>query len=153
MAIVLGSDHGGYELKQTIAAHLQKCGVPFEDFGVFSTESADYPDIAVKVAEAVSRGEFEQGILFCGTGVGISIAANKVSGIRAALCHDTYSARMSREHNDANILAMGGRVIGPGLAALIVDVWLKTGFAGGRHARRVGKIVAYEQERKEQSLD
>jgi len=147
MMIAIGSDHGGFELKQSIAAHLQETGVKFHDFGIFCNESADYPDIAVQVAEAVARGEFDKGLLFCGTGVGISIAANKVPGIRAANCHDVFSAQMSREHNDANILAMGGRVVGPGLAAMIVDVWLKTEFAGGRHGRRIGKIADYEKKR------
>ena len=149
MKIAIGSDHGGYELKQAIVEHLEKTGVQFCDFGVFCNESADYPDIAVQVAEAVARGEFARGLLFCGTGVGISIAANKVPGIRAANCHDVFSAQMSREHNDANILAMGGRVIGPGLAAMIIDVWLATEFTGGRHGRRIGKIAEYEKNRTE----
>ena len=147
MTIAVGSDHGGFELKQAMLIHLNEVGVEFKDFGVFCDESADYPDIAVQVAEAVARGDYEKGLLFCGTGVGISIAANKVTGIRAANCHDVFSAQMSREHNDANILAMGGRVIGPGLAAMILDVWLSTDFAGGRHGRRIGKISAYEQGR------
>ena len=147
MTIALGSDHGGFALKQAMIAHLQECGVDFQDLGIYCNESADYPDIAVKVAEAVARGEYERGVLFCGTGIGVSIAANKVPGIRAANCHDVFSAQMAREHNDANILTMGERVIGPGLAALILDTWLKTEFAGGRHARRVGKMTAYEQGR------
>ena len=149
MTIAIGGDHGGFELKQAIAAHLQEKGLQFRDFGVFSNESADYPDIAVQVAEAVARGEFEKGLLFCGTGVGISIAANKVAGIRAANCHDVFSAQMSREHNNANILTMGGRVIGAGLAAMIVDVWLTTEFTGGRHERRICKIADYEKSRQE----
>ena len=125
-------------------------GIAFRDFGVFSCESADYPDIAVQVAEAVARGEFSRGILFCGTGVGIAIAANKVKGIRAANCHDVFSAQMSREHNNANILTMGGRVIGAGLASMIVDVWLQAEFSGGeRHGRRISKISDYEQSRPE----
>lgn len=147
MKIAVGSDHGGFELKQAIAQHLCATGMEFKDFGVFCDESADYPDVAVQVAEAVARGDFDKGLLFCGTGVGISIAANKVAGIRAANCHDVFSAQMSREHNDANILAMGGRVIGAGLAAMIVDVWLSAEFAGGRHGRRIGKIASYEQGR------
>jgi ribose 5-phosphate isomerase B len=147
MIIALGSDHGGFALKQAMMTHLKESGIEFKDFGVLCAESADYPDIAVAVAEAVARGEYEKGLLFCGTGVGISIAANKVPGIRAALCHDTFSAQMSREHNDANILTMGERVIGPGLAAMIIDVWLAAEFSGGRHARRVDKITAYEQGR------
>ena len=148
MVIALGSDHGGYALKQAMMNHLQESGVEYKDFGVFCNESADYPDIAVQVAEAVARGEYEKALLFCGTGIGVSIAANKVPGIRAALCHDVFSAQMSREHNDANILTMGERVIGPGLAAMIIDVWLGTKFAGGRHGRRVDKIMSYEQGRK-----
>lgn len=148
MTIAIGSDHGGLELKQAIAEHLKETGVEFRDFGVFTCESANYPEIAVRVAEAVSRGEFEKGLLFCGTGVGIAIAANKVKGIRAANCHDVFSAQMSREHNNANILTMGGRVIGAGLAALIVDVWLKTEFSGGeRHNRRICMITDYEKDR------
>ena len=147
MVIAVGSDHGGFALKQAMLNHLQEAGVEFKDFGIFCNESADYPDIAVQVAEAVARGEYEKGLLFCGTGIGVSIAANKVPGIRAALCHDVFSAQMSREHNDANILTMGERVIGPGLAAMILDVWLGTGFAGGRHGRRVDKIMSYEQGR------
>jgi ribose 5-phosphate isomerase B len=147
MVIAVGSDHGGFALKQAMLNHLQEAGVEFKDFGIFCNESADYPDIAVQVAEAVARGEYEKGLLFCGTGIGVSIAANKVPGIRAALCHDVFSAQMSREHNDANILTMGERVIGPGLAAMILDVWLGAGFAGGRHGRRVDKIMSYEQGR------
>jgi ribose 5-phosphate isomerase B len=147
MTIALGSDHGGFVLKQAMLEHLREKGIEYKDFGVFCTESADYPDIAIQVAEAVARGEFEKGVLLCGTGVGVSIAANKVPGIRAAHCHDVFSAKMSREHNDANILTMGERVIGSGLAAMILDTWLSTEFAGGRHARRVDKISSYEQGR------
>lgn len=149
MVIALGSDHGGFELKQAMMGHLQQKGIEFKDFGVFNAESTDYPDIAVALANAVARGEYEKGVLFCGTGIGVSIAANKVSGIRAANCSDVYCAQMSREHNDANILTMGERVIGPELAAQILDVWLSTEFAGGRHARRVDKITSYEQGRKQ----
>ena len=148
MTVALGSDHGGFALKQALVEHLNQKGVEFKDFGVFCSESADYPDIAVQVAEAVACGEYEKGVILCGTGVGVSIAANKVPGIRAAHCHDVFSAQMSREHNDANILTLGERVIGPGLAAMIVDVWLATEFSGGRHERRVGKINAYVQEGK-----
>lgn len=148
--IAIGCDHGGLELKQAIADHLRETAVEFRDFGVFSSESADYPDVAIEVAEAVARGEFSKGILFCGTGVGIAIAANKVKGIRAANCHDVFSAQMSREHNNANILTMGGRVIGAGLASMIVDTWLKTEFSSGeRHDRRICKMADYEQRRSE----
>lgn len=145
MIIAIGADHGGFELKQAVVDYLKETGVAFRDFGVHSCESADYPDIAVEVAEAVARGEYARGILFCGTGVGIAIAANKVKGIRAANCHDVFSAQMSREHNDANVLTMGGRVIGAGLACMLADVWLRTEFSGGeRHGRRIGKMSEYE---------
>lgn len=149
MTIAVGSDHGGFALKQSIVAHLRQTGYEIKDFGVYSTESADYPDVAVAVATAVARGEYEKGILFCGTGIGVAIAANKVAGIRAANCQDVFSAKMSREHNNANILTLGERVTGPGLAEMIVDVWLATDFCGGRHERRIGKIAAYEQGRQD----
>jgi len=145
MEIALACDHGGFLLKKEIAAYLQEKGIPFEDFGVFSEEAADYPDQALSVAEAVKEGRFRRGIILCGTGIGVAIAANKVPGVRAALCHDTFSAKACREHNDANVLTMGQRVIGPGLALDIVEIWLKTEFQGGRHARRVAKIEAIEQ--------
>lgn len=145
MKIALGSDHGGYQLKETIKAFLNELGMEYKDFGTDSEESVDYPDFALKVAEAVAGGQYDRGILICGTGIGIGIAANKVPGIRAALCHDVFSAKASREHNDANILSLGQRVIGPGLALEIVKAWLSTGFAGGRHQRRVDKIKAIEE--------
>lgn len=141
----IGSDHGGYELKQAVMAHLKERGVEFRDYGTFSTDSCDYPDYGEAVARAVASGECERGIVVCGTGIGISIAANKVHGIRCALCGDCYSAEKSREHNDANMLALGGRVLGEGLALKIVDAFLDTEFAGGRHARRLAKIVAIEE--------
>ena len=141
----IGSDHGGYELKQAVMAHLKECGVEFRDYGTFSTDSCDYPDYGEAVARAVASGECERGIVVCGTGIGISIAANKVHGIRCALCGDCYSAEKSREHNDANMLALGGRVLGEGLALKIVDAFLDTEFAGGRHARRLAKIAAIEE--------
>lgn len=143
--IVIGCDHGGFKLKEEIRKMLEEKGYDFKDVGTFSEESVDYPDISLKVARAVRDGQFDRGILICGTGIGIGIAANKVRGIRAALCHDTFSARASREHNDANILTMGERVIGPGLAKDIVEVWLATEFSGGRHARRVQKMADIEQ--------
>ncbi len=145
MKIALGSDHGGYNLKEEIKSYLTEKGLPFQDFGTHSLDSCDYPDIAVAVAQSVADGTSDRGILVCGTGIGVSIAANKVKGIRAALCHDTFSARASREHNDANILTLGERVIGRGLAMDIVDIWLETAFAGGRHERRVEKIKAVEE--------
>ena len=142
---MLGSDHAGFYLKEDLKAFVQSLGHEVEDYGVYTDESSDYPDVALRVAEDVVRGKGERGILICGTGVGMSIAANKVRGIRAALCHDVFSARASREHNNANILAMGERVIGKGLAREIVRVWLETDFQGGRHARRVEKIERYER--------
>ena len=146
MIIAIGSDHGGFHLKTEIIKMLTLEKVEFHDFGTHSTESVDYPDIARIIGKAVVSGECTRGIIICGTGIGVSIAANKIKGIRAALCHDVFSAQMSREHNDANILTMGERVIGPGLACMIVSTWLKTDFAGGRHARRVDKISALEEQ-------
>lgn len=141
--IGLGCDHGGYELMQEVIVHLEQRGLEYRNFGTFSKESCDYPDLAQAVAQAVADGTCEKGILICGTGIGISIAANKVPGIRAALCHDCFSAKATREHNDANILAMGGRVVGPGLALEIVDLFLDTPFSNDeRHIRRIRKIEA-----------
>lgn len=120
-------------------------GIHYHDFGTHAPDAVDYPDFALPVAEAVARGEFDRGIIVCGTGIGVSIVANKVPGVRAALCHDTFSARSSRAHNDANILTLGERVVGPGLALEIVRVWLASEFEGGRHARRVAKIAAIEK--------
>lgn len=144
MTIAIGSDHGGFCLKQEITAFFKEQGIAFHDFGTYSTDSVDYPCISQAVANAVAAGEYERGIIICGTGIGVSIAANKVKGIRAALCHDVFSAQMSREHNDANILTMGERVIGPGLALAIVQKWLTSEFAGGRHANRVKLISEME---------
>ena len=145
MRIAFGCDHGGLHLKEDIKSLLADGGYEVTDFGTNSTDSVDYPDIAVPVANAVANGEFDRGILICGTGIGIGIAANKVKGIRAALCHDTFSAHASREHNNANILTMGERIIGPGLARDIVKIWLTTEFEGGRHERRVAKIADIEE--------
>lgn len=145
MKIALGCDHGGLKLKEIVKEFLTKGNYRFDDFGTFNEESVDYPDFAEKVAEAVASGAYDRGVLICGTGIGIGIAANKVPGIRAALCHDVFSARASREHNDANVLTMGERVIGPGLALEIVKTWLATDFAGSRHARRVEKIRNLEK--------
>ena len=144
--IAIGSDHGGYELKQEIMAHLKETGVEFRDYGTFTTDSCDYPDYAQKVCAAVNAGEAKYGILICGTGIGISMAANKIHGIRAALCGDYFSAKYTRKHNDANVLCLGGRTIGPGLACELVDVFLSTDFEGGRHQRRVDKIMALENQ-------
>jgi len=139
--IALGSDQGGFGLKQEVIKHLQEKGLEYKDYGSYDEKSCDYPVYAKKVANAIVSGECDKGILICGTGIGISIAANKVKGIRAALCHDTFSAQATREHNDANILAMGARVIGPGHALKIVDTFLETEFSNEeRHVRRVGMI-------------
>lgn len=145
MKIALGSDHGGFKLKREIAKHFETKGVEFEDFGTYTEESCDYPDFALKVAEEVVGKRFDLGILVCGTGIGISIAANKVKGIRAALCSDTFSAHACREHNDANILTIGERVVGVGLALDIVDTFLNAKFEGDRHLRRVNKIADIEK--------
>jgi len=142
--IALGSDHAGLELKKEIMEHLQGKGYPVKDFGTYTKDSSDYPDSAAAVAKEVSKGEFEFGILVCGTGIGISIAANKVPGIRAALCSDTFSAHSCREHNNANILALGQRVVGAGLALDIVDTFLAAEFQGGRHEMRIKKITELE---------
>ena len=139
--IAIGSDHGGFELKQEIIKHLTKKEIGFEDFGCFSEASCDYTDYGKAVAEAVASGKYEKGILICGTGIGISITANKIKGIRCALCSDCFSAEATREHNDANILALGGRVVGVGLALKIVDTFLNTPFSNEeRHIRRISKI-------------
>lgn len=139
--IALGSDHGGFALKQEIMKHLEERGIEYEDFGCYDESSCDYPVYAKKVAKAIVEGKCEKGILICGTGIGISITANKIRGIRAALCHDVFSAQATRQHNDANILAMGARVVGPGLALLIVDTFLDTPFSGEeRHMNRISQI-------------
>ena len=142
--IAIGSDHGGYALKQEIMAHLRELGLEYKDYGTYSEESCDYPVYGEAVGRAVAGGECDRGIVICGTGIGISIAANKVKGVRAALCGDCYSAEMTRRHNDANILALGARVLGSGLALKIVDTFLQTEFDGGRHARRVELIRELE---------
>lgn len=143
--IAIGCDHGGFELKNHVIKHLQDKGYEVKDYGTYSEESVDYPDCAKPVCEAVISGEAENGILFCGTGIGISMAANKYKGIRAALCSDVYSAKMTKQHNNANIICMGGRVIGRELAFMIVDAWLETEFEGGRHANRIAKIHEIEK--------
>ncbi len=144
MKITIGSDHGAVDLKEEVKMVLKELGVEVTDVGTFGKESVDYPDIAEKVCADVTGGRSERGIVLCGTGIGISMAANKIKGIRCALCNDVYSARMARQHNDANVLAMGGRVLGFGPAGEIVRVWVKEEFTGGRHARRVDKIMALE---------
>lgn len=144
--IAIGCDHGGYELKLAVIEHLKSKGLEVKDFGCYSSDSVDYPDYAYPVAKAVVNGEAEKGILICGTGIGMSIAANKVKGIRCALCSDTFSAHATREHNDSNILALGARVVGLNLALDIVDTWLGAEFTGGRHANRIEKITKIENE-------
>ena len=139
--IAIGSDHGGFELKKEVMAHLDARGLEYKDFGTYSDASCDYPVYGKAVAKAVASGECERGITICGTGIGISIAANKVHGIRAALCGDCFSAEATRQHNDANVLALGARVVGPGLALKIVDTFLDTPFSNGeRHIRRISMI-------------
>jgi ribose 5-phosphate isomerase B len=139
--IAIGSDHGGFELKQEIMAHLEKRGLEYKDFGTYTPESCDYPVYGKAVARAVASGACDRGIIICGTGIGISITANKIPGIRAALCTDCFCAEATRLHNDANILALGGRVVGPGLALKIVDTFLDTPFSGDeRHKRRISMI-------------
>ena len=146
MKLTIGSDHGAVELKETVKAVLAEYpDIEVNDVGTFGTESVDYPDIAEKVCAEIVNGNSERGIVLCGTGIGISIAANKIKGIRCALCNDVFSAKKSREHNNANVLAMGGRVLGFGPAEEIVRAWIETPFSNDeRHNRRIGKITALE---------
>lgn len=143
--IGLGSDHAGFKLKEEIKEYLDSIGEEYKDYGAYSQESVDYPDFAYKTSWAIVSGECDRGILICGTGVGISIAANKVKGIRAACCGDYFTAKHARLHNDANILCLGARVIGAGLAMELADVFIHTEFEGGKHAGRIGKIAAIEK--------
>jgi ribose 5-phosphate isomerase B len=145
MKVALASDHGGMNIRKEIAQLLEELGIEYVDFGCDCSTSVDYPDYALPVAEKVASGEFDRGILICGTGIGMCIAANKVKGIRCALVHDTFSAKATRAHNDSNILTMGERVIGPGLAREIAQVWLTGEFEGGRHANRIAKITDIEK--------
>lgn len=146
MKIAIASDHGGVNIREEIKGLMDEMNIQYEDFGCECGTSVDYPDYALPVAEKVASGEFDKGILICGTGIGMSIAANKVKGIRCALVHDVFSAKATRQHNNSNILAMGERVIGPGLAREIASVWLTTEYEGGRHENRVGKITDYENQ-------
>ncbi|WP_096157046.1 MULTISPECIES: ribose 5-phosphate isomerase B [Bacillus] len=146
MKVAIASDHGGINIREEIKSLLTELNIEFEDFGCECETSVDYPDYALPVAEKVASGEFDRGILICGTGIGMSIAANKVKAIRCALVHDMFSAKATREHNDSNVLAMGERVIGPGLAREIAKIWLTTEFEGGRHTNRVNKIHHIEQQ-------
>jgi len=144
--IAIGADHAAYHMKEELKLFLKELGYECLDFGIHSADAADYPDIAVPVAQAVATGQAPRGIMLCGTGIGSAIVANKIPGVRAALCHDTFSARHARAHNDANVLTMGARVLGMGLAREIVREWLAAAFEGGRHARRVGKIARLEED-------
>ena len=143
--IIIGCDHGGFELKQEVISHLTKRGIEVTDVGTYSVDSCNYPDYACAVCKRIQSEEFERGILICGTGIGISIAANKHNGIRAACCSDTFSARMTRMHNNANVLCFGGRVVGSGLACDMVDLFIDTEFEGGRHQARVDLITEIEK--------
>ena len=143
--IALACDHAALQLKEEIKKHLEQKGLQYKDFGTFTADSCDYPDFAYPAAKSVADGECDRGILVCGTGIGMSICANKVKGVRCALCGDCFSAEATRRHNDANILAMGARVIGVGLALKIVDAFLDTPFEGGRHQRRIDKIADIEK--------
>lgn len=143
--LAIGSDHGGFELKEHIKKYLNEKGVEYKDFGCYDESSVDYPDISKAVCKSINDGESENGILVCGTGIGISIAANKIDGIRAAHCHDVYSAEMTKRHNNSNVICMGGRVIGRELAFKIIDAWLGAEFEGGRHQIRIDKIHELEK--------
>lgn len=146
MKIAIACDHGGFRLKNVLIENMKAQGVEVVDFGTYSEESCDYPDYASKAAKAVANGECDRGVVVCGTGIGVSITANKVKGIRCALCHDVFSAKATRAHNDANMIAMGQRVIGEGLAVEILNAWLHTEFEGGRHIKRIEKMKALERE-------
>lgn len=143
--IAIGSDHAAFEFKEQIKKHLELKGVEYRDYGCYSNERVDYPVYGEKVARAVAQGECEKGLLFCGSGVGISISANKVNGIRCVVCSEPYSAVLSRQHNDTNVLALGARVVGIELAKMIIDMWLETPFEGGRHLDRVRMIEKLER--------
>ncbi|MDD6214645.1 MAG: ribose 5-phosphate isomerase B [Firmicutes bacterium] len=143
--LAIGCDHGGLELKNHIIAHLKEQGIECKDFGTYDENSCDYPDIAENVCGAITSGECESGILVCGTGIGMSIAANKIKGIRAALCTDVYSAKMTKQHNNSNVICLGGRVTGRELAFMIVDTWISEKFQGGRHQNRIDKISKLEK--------
>jgi ribose 5-phosphate isomerase B len=151
MKVVLASDHRGYQLKETIKQLLRDLQLPFLDVGTFTQNSVDYPDFAVPAAEKVSRGEYDRGILICGSGVGMCVVANKFPGIRAALVRDVYTAEMSRKHNDSNVLALGADLVSAPLACEMVERWIETQFEGGRHLRRIEKITALEERLRDSS--
>lgn len=144
MKVILSADHAGMALRNEVKDLLEEMNIEYVDTGCEGSSSVDFPDYALPAAERVANGEFDRGILICGTGIGMSIAANKVKGIRCGLVHDVFSAKATRQHNDTNMLAMGERVIGPSLAREIAKTWLETEFEGGRHARRIGKLTTYE---------
>ena len=144
--IVIASDHGGLETKTALVVSLKAAGVDVEDLGTMTEDSVDYPDFAALVATAVSKGDADRGILVCGTGIGISIAANKFPGVRAAVIHDDFTAKMSKQHNDANVIALGGRVLTPEQACKLVNIWQTTDYEGGRHQRRLDKITRLEED-------
>jgi len=152
MTIAIGSDHAGVELKKELLSLFNKLQIQFVDFGTDSPESVDYPDFGEKVSESVSSGKMERGLLICGTGIGMSIVANKFPGVRASLCNDLFTAKMSRMHNDANILVIGGRVVGKDLAKEIVRTWVSTPFEGDRHQRRLDKISRIEERLKNHGI-
>ncbi|CDQ38294.1 MULTISPECIES: ribose 5-phosphate isomerase B [Virgibacillus] len=145
MKVIITADHAGMTIRNEVKDLLEEMEIEFEDVGCSCESSVDYPDYALPAAERIANGEFDRGIFICGTGIGMSIAANKVKGIRCALTHDVYSAKLTRQHNNSNVIALGERVIGPGLAREIAKVWLETEFDGGRHANRIDKIKTYEE--------
>ena len=146
MKIAVACDHGGFRLKNVLVEYLKDTGYEVEDFGTYTEDSCDYPDFASKAAKAVASGSCDKGVVVCGTGIGVSITANKVDGIRCSLCHDVFSAKATRQHNDSNMLAMGQRVIGEGLALEILHAWLESEYEGGRHEARIQKMMALEKE-------
>ena len=146
MKVIITGDHAGMTIRNEVKSLLDEMEIQYEDTGCSCETSVDYPDYALPAAERIASGEFDRGIFICGTGIGMSIAANKVKGVRCALTHDVYSAKLTRQHNDSNAIALGERVIGPGLAREIAQVWLETKFDGGRHANRIGKITTYEDQ-------
>lgn len=146
MKVIVTADHAGMTVRNEIKDLLEEMNIDYEDVGCSCESSVDYPDYALPAAERVANGEFDRGIFICGTGIGMSIAANKVKGIRCALTHDVYSAKLTRQHNNSNVLAMGERVVGPGLAREVARIWLETDFDGGRHENRINKITTYEEQ-------
>lgn len=153
MTVALGCDHAGWELKERLKAWLIQAGHQVLDFGTHSPDPVDYPDYAIQVADSVANGKAERGVLICGTGIGMAMAANKIPGVRAAFCPDLFTARLSREHNDSNVLTLGGRLMGRELAIEILGIWLATPFQGGRHSRRIAKITEAEERHLREQLE